>query len=340
MTPVDLYVQLIRLEGVAKYLRAIFAPIPDDLALSILREGGVSVDPEQLRRLHDPLVRLVVAYKGLTESLLGQLSPDRRAQVMERLYVGEFPTGDFNAQVVRVPGGGYLILLNVGLNGVLVSLLKIALTQVVWGVPDERVTLISRLKASTAEAQVDWNEARDQWHETIQQYVRERTWYPTKGYKRIVLSHPAAQMLRLVMMKSAKQFVIAHELAHIASGHLDRAASITRTLVGGATVEAVQKHSAAEFEADLLALPMMLHTIPWENPSEMQTIELEAIVAGIVFYFEVAAQIEELAPSADSSHPPIGIRQRLICQALGKVYRGAGFDLASSVADVVRGLSG
>jgi hypothetical protein len=340
MNPIDLYAQLIRLEGVSKYLRAIFASVPEDVASSLLKEAGLPVDAEQLRRLSDPLVRLVIAYKGLTEPLLGQLRPEQRAQLMNRLFVCEFPTGDFNAQVVRVPDGeGHLVLLNIGLNGLLVSLLKIALTQVVWGVPDERVTLTSRLKASTDEGQLNWDDARERWHETIEQYIRERAWYPTKGYKRIVLSHPAAQMLRLIMAKSVKQFVIAHELAHIASGHMSGAPSVMQTLIGGAAVETVRKQSADELQADLLALPLMLHAIPWNNRSEMQAIELEAIVAGIMFYFEVATQIEDMAPPADSSHPPMSVRQRLMFEALGKIYGGAGLDLANSVADVVRGLA-
>ncbi len=147
-------------------------------------------------------------------SALQQVLADQTAEVLiwaekrkvvfsHPVYAGVYPTGELNAQAQFEPGCGSLILVNSGLMDLIYVFLK---TNIASSGGPNAPALITQSQVVTILA------------EEVNAYLysegTQRAWsYP---------SLPDRMVGRLTLvLRRAEQFVIAHELGHIALGHVD-----------------------------------------------------------------------------------------------------------------------
>jgi hypothetical protein len=121
--------------------------------------------------------------------------------------------------------------------------------------------------------------------------------------------------------ESALRFVLAHEYAHLLSGHVTRARERpVETEVG--RIELAQKRMNEEYEADRLGCELLFGNV--DALDALATEELMARVCGVLLFFTVhdllttveRALPEAMRVSGGRDHPPSVERRRRLCTTM------------------------
>jgi len=209
----------------------------------------------------------------------------------ESIYVGEFPTGEFNAQIVGVDKG-FLVLINHGVLMMIYQSVKHFVRRAVLGLPDDGA--FSRSQAVRGMAEI------------VDAYRRFAD--PRKAPRYPMQSGPRGG-LALGITNASECFVIAHEYAHAIAGHLGQRAARTRQTPAG-NIDVMPTSWREEYEADDIATDIVMAS----TRSECTHLEhrshppVGAAGAGVLFALdELITSVSEpvhLRNSADSDHPP------------------------------------
>jgi len=267
-----------------------------------LRFGGVGPD----------------AHLKFINTLAIELIKDPRRELLSKTAVGELRLHEFNASAIKVPGGGYVIAVNVGLFGLLNHIASLLITQPI--VVDEEGKKIF-------DADISFQAAFEYIFCAIGRYVSDMQRFlgPFPAGPGFV-GRPEKMGFCGQLTTYAELFVLAHEYGHIALGHLDQR---TKKMGLPGKVAVPQKNHAQEVDADLWAVELVMlrglkEGVKTAETTEARTInrrDLTVPFCGADLFLTIADLIEKLARwrkgARDSpSHPPASLRRRLLRQWL------------------------
>jgi hypothetical protein len=210
------------------------------------------------------------------------------------VYAGVFPTGELNAQAQFEQGCGSLILVNSGLMDLIYVFLKTNFAS--SGSPSA--------PALITEAQVV-KVLADEVNAYLYSSGTQRAWgYPS-------LPDRMVGPLTLVLRR-AEQFVVAHELGHIALGHVQ------------ANQEPVSPSAERELAADDLAVMLLVQGVGGSRTEA-------TYLAGSICTFLILARLMErmrgdleLPIPESESHPDFDLREENLRSRLSQVFGDAG----------------
>jgi len=301
------------------------------------------------RTLLWPNARTLLASKvfldALSADVLRAMPEDVRQRLEDQVYVGKFPTGDFNAQALRVPGGGYVFLINVGLMMLIYDAAKVVFSQAAWqagkrwtvGSPRTELQMIeTAFKADGDSSTTDDNAhvlsfdaAAKRLQESIRSYVRHSEWHPASDPEHFVIQGRSQTEVLTTLVEAAERFVVAHEFAHAMLGHLENAATALLAVPQGKQpIYELQKTWMDEIAADANAVILLIFGAPrqLENPSERLLFEMA--LAGPLFFLAVGGLIEEETAEKPRTHPPAVQRRQALREWLSKKLPQPAFSLA------------
>lgn len=250
-------------------------------------------------------------------------------QLSSEVFVGEFPTRSFNAQVTLCDPG-FLILLNSGLYSFVHLAMKVLSLSVEFAefdaqgkhIPSTRFGKSPFAKAEEQEALL----------EIILAYLMYKE--PFKA-TRLPVQHSYKTKIAADLVAACVNFAIAHEYGHIIDGHL-ASSSIKSTDTASGPLEVITKNYQQEFEADGIGARLILLSAGhFENNTLVFGIDsqhwlaISIALAGPLLFLgldqlvtRVASEIfekEELMLCGD--HPPAAFRVKMV----RRIYDNFGF---------------
>jgi hypothetical protein len=197
---------------------------------------------EELRLVKEELKKNQTGYEHVVEPFKNtQYSP-----LLDLIYFGEYPTDFFNAQSRRTENG-YLCLLNRGMRRFLYSTAMAAFYSIVDDdIPDPEAS--EPRGRSIRDVTRFGYAAMNCWR-----FIRgfsERTQFEGQHHTHTTMIWGAGSF------GAIRDFVVAHEVAHIALGHLDNSPiHMINTPLG--ELEVINNNHSQEYEADQLAQDML-----------------------------------------------------------------------------------
>jgi hypothetical protein len=261
-------------------------------------------------------------------------------------FVGEFPTGSFNAQA-RPATDGVLLLINSGLMMFLHETAKV----MSWSVAIAEFDENGQPKEDSVRPQSDFSH-----DELVATFAKLITAYLTQGDIRAAGPSPVAwggpQMLGALITRSAEKFVLAHEYGHVLAGHLSSPRMMVASSPAG-DIEFISKSWEQELEADRIGFRLALGGAPLVIDSQERLFDAQLNVAGMLWFFAmdelVTHTITRLTGQvvALCDHPPSGVRMDMLRNGVQKDARKALFafgdqlvqwstGIRNEVADLVR----
>jgi hypothetical protein len=215
------------------------------------------------------------------------------------VFAGLYPTGQLNARAVPVAGAGVLLLVNVGLMDMIFMLLKTNLAMPARG--DDRPPLLTRERAEMVVAEI------------FNAYVYGEgslgAWYLPR------LPAEREQPLGFVLRR-AEQFVLCHEIAHVALGHVSPDGAAKRHVLGDYSPQ-------QEADADRFAIEL-LSTAHADHP---QRDKIGSYLAGAVMVFFTIANVAQALQQAlnmpqakAESHPALPVRSQNAADQLRSAF--------------------
>jgi hypothetical protein len=299
----------IRARERAKF-RAAAKVLKDDPRAQLVEEAmAKSEQQHETKDIHPSELMLQEAARRVEEAI--RSSSRYSGKLQADIYVGEFPTGSINSEVVKV-AEGFLVLVNSGL--------MIATSQI--------ADLLAPLQPDKLPRPTD--------EQKIDEVVSVLYAYLHFGDPFLGPTIPTEQRLRIflppdAMPRACRTFVVAHEYAHVLAGHLDAESLETKplaTLTG--TIDVVRKTWEQEFEADSIAQSLILGI---EDASELsdfaksllrmvdqvqvrQAVEGLAAIAAPFLVLLIDTILEDvrrrlgqqMVVANDATHPPAGDR--------------------------------
>ena len=227
------------------------------------------------------------------------------------IYFNEFPTGSFNAEIIRFEEG-YLCLVNRGLlrliYGLVFSIFYPVSGKFVGNIESGKVTLDINLDLDSAE----FKEAIAVIAARCYNYLVKGNTDPVYSYKKQI--DPATYFAINSLTVGIKSFVIAHEVGHYCLGHLSKATT-KKTITPAGTIDSLNMHHQMEFEADLEAIRTLFFI-----EGEGSGLPVPYYVGAIAFfYIQLILEVlssrfrnEEIDLGKSSSHPPTADRIKRI----------------------------
>lgn len=154
----------------------------------------------------------------------------------DNVFVGDFPTGAFNAHAKAIKGG-FLILVNSGAGVLIRTIYSLLASSTTLDDLSESSPVVSKVGA------------------ILDSYLR--TGDPMYGP--LNEAEGSSAMLAVALTESCRKFMIAHEYAHVVAGHLNKGPKkqcSLPTLAGN--VRVFRKPHAEELEADLIAYELLI----------------------------------------------------------------------------------
>jgi hypothetical protein len=198
---------------------------------------------------------------------------------------GIFPTGELNARVHPVPGEGGLVLVNSGLMDLFFAVLKINMASAGFkGAPP----LLN--EGQTAMVLAD----------AINAYL-----FGGGAFEAQPLPPLPPERVPIVgfLLRRAEQFVVAHELGHLAAGHVDPR-----------TAAAYHADPDNELAADAFAVSLLARSVA-DEPAGRRHDVVRYLAGGVSLFFHVALVTEIAwealgrAGTSGDSHPPTRARR-------------------------------
>lgn len=229
------------------------------------------------------------------------------------LFVGIFPTGSFNAQVVKTTDGP-LILINTGAEFLIFELTKLFVLSAINMDASETLEPVGQIvNQRLTEGQV------------VEQIARLLYNYITQGSPEQVRKMPlptgALIHMYAALATRTHEFLLAHEYGHIASGHLDKFPS-ANAIANPRSIEFNMKSVEMEMEADLVALNIFCAKVATsigtriDDPVKLFQLQLE--FAAPTIFFGIAEMIESICRDVSGiardaligGHPPSQVRRQ------------------------------
>jgi hypothetical protein len=217
------------------------------------------------------------------------------------VYAGVYPTGEFNARAHLVPPWGALLLLNSGLMDLMFTVLKTNLASSFSGPDDPPLLNEAQVTKVLAEA--------------FNAYLYSESSIRSMGLPPVP---PEREVNLDYVLRRAEQFVLAHEIGHVALGHLNAEGA------GKPAIRSREQELAADvFAVDLLA---SLLSAP---PGPARDNEATFLAGGILNFFEIAVVIVAFETSLGidrrdaSSHPDLAVRGEALVKRIRDVLPGA-----------------
>lgn len=312
----------------------------DKIVNQIFSEMEIELDEsdQQLLKqaLQKPFFTEEIILQTLTGTILNSLPEDslERRKLSGKIFVGEFPTGDFNAHAVRVPGGnGYVFLINLGLWKLISIATKIIFSQSKFAKFDNKGEPIP--DSIEGETEMNHKEAGIYLRDAIKNYVNFTGFVPPE--KRITIKGESRNLMRAMLEKAILQFVLAHEFGHATLGHLDKkdtfVISVPDTEI---KVSVISKSWKDELVADLAAGALILGSLPKRINDRWEGLEAAMSIAGPFIFFELAKLIEKTGDFKYTSHPPTEQRSKIIEEAFQRVLPKQAFSLTNSFTSLLR----
>jgi hypothetical protein len=335
--PAEYYQRLVERHGVARYIMAPCQYSADELANRIFGEAQIDLPESYRRRIADTYAaeKAKPIFDHYIHVILDSVPEESRRKWSERIFVGEFPIGRVNAHCVRVPGGdGYVLLLNVGLMMLISATAKVVFSQAAWAAFDDSGKPIREtIRGDTV---VSHEEAGTYLREMIRQYCRFKQWRPPVGRDRIVIKGAPMNIISAMLTEAAERFVLAHEFGHALHGHLERDETSSLSVPSiGIQIPAISTSWQDEIDADVAAGAIMLHSLPRRIDDRWTALQAEMVVAGPLFFFELARLVEKADATQYDTHPPTRQRSEILEAAFRRVIPEQAFSVAQSVTSVL-----
>ncbi|MBI2301958.1 MAG: hypothetical protein HYU66_23900 [Armatimonadetes bacterium] len=294
---------------------------------------GVRVRPAlaQARRERMGLRTLIDEMRGEIEGSMQALGLELRTPI----FVGEFPTGSFNAMAYPV-SGGVLALMSTGLFMFIYKFIKIMALSIAVAQFDERGRPIGGTE--TEDSGYGHDEIVRLTLALVRTYLR---WRSTDRATYLAPSGGRKWALCERLVYECEKFVLAHEYGHAVSGHLE-ARPVVKARTDTGDLDVVQTDWQHEVEADVLGTILLLEPCRVVDSRE-KALDLNVRVAAPLFFFGMDDLVSrcEVAlwrrvgapPPVRLSHPPSADRARLVRQLIRDRIQGSS-ERAFGLADL------
>lgn len=226
----------------------------DHYMIEAIEESYKKAVLRDLRDIRHPSDRMLCATSDWVEDAIRR-STKYDEKFLNNVYVGDFPTGAFNAHVTPVKGG-YLVLVNSG---------AMVLIRTVYSL----LASLRDLNHISADAEVV-----SVMGEVFDSYNRNGD--PMYGPLNQAFGSDA--IVATVLTRACDRFMIAHEYAHILAGHLVRQRKRLCSLSTPAgSIKVTEKDYQMELEADLIAYELLIGT---DQPNQIDTTYFRQIESG------------------------------------------------------------
>lgn len=249
------------------------------------------------------------------------------------LYVGKYPTGSFNAQVMKTSDGP-LVLVNTGAEFLIIELVKLFVSgtfAIVESAPDATKDEIQNALGMTE------SEVAEQLARLIYAYVAHGD---AAMARKLPMMHGEALIAVSILAWATQEFLIAHEYGHILKNHL-RDMKAKNAVNDGGDLELNWKSLEQEVEADVTALKMCSALTFQETGQTIDRAEtmlrLQLRFAGPTIFFMIADLIEETFKGMIGKrgyiilgdHPPSTMRMKYCNEYLLGISGERALDIAS-----------
>lgn len=267
-----------------------------------------------------------------------EIVPKKHQQLFKnRIFVGEFPTGDFNAHAVRVPeGSGYVILVNVGLIMFIYAVAEIIFSQIEFGTVKYNNNGKPIVDKVLGTREISYEEAGVYFQDTIQRYVNLKRYDPSK--EKIIVKGGAKLVLLSKLGSAAVNFVLAHELGHLLLGHLDSEQTRLVTVPGiGIKVPVISKSWENEFKADLIGGFLFVKNLLNKVDDGFTGPDSKNSIGGPFLFFELLRLIEKAQGLAKyTSHPPTKQRYEALETHLMSIVPQNSFSISKRIVSLLQ----
>jgi hypothetical protein len=241
-----------------------------------------------------PATLLIESAAKHIEHNIGKM-PEYNERFDHNVYVGEFPTGSFNAQVTAVDGG-YIVLINAGALVLIQAIVSLLVSHKDLGHISDDDSVVESL----AKMVLSYFQHRDPMFGPLPM---------TAGHKGVLaasLSH------------ATQAFVIGHEYGHILAGHLGNAERQT-ILTNAGDMDVISKSHDKELEADRIGFELLLgekepqaldfSAIDNEHPHNvsalMRLMEKQSLIVAPLLFFEIDSLLTDTYASIHEINPKI-----------------------------------
>ena len=248
------------------------------------------------------------------------------------VFVGEYPTGDFNASSSPSSSGvGVLVLVNRGLFVFIYLMAKLYALSLHYDSPNPgEIAVKIGEKGLVVPDDAPYTKVViiDHVIDALMSYLFLHQ--PTKAHRLPPLGWPHA-MVAGTLTTQAEKFVLAHEYGHVVAGHITSNEAVPQPIAGHG-VKLVPISHAKEFEADGYGAALMV-----TRDATAQGIgggELgwkQAVAAGMAFFFALADLIrlfEKGGAKALTDHPLPTDRWKLLRQGFALTSGPAALSMA------------
>ena len=237
------------------------------------------------------------------------------------VLVGEFPTGSFNAQAVRM-NHGVLLLINTGLMTLFYQCAMLVMRSFAIRIDDDNT--------AATRARVDPTLSHDELVASMTQaviayLVTGRSTNASRGETNTGVSGALGGYLA----RSADKFVIGHELGHAVAGHLSTAKSVRRaTGTGDFALDTIPKSWEQEIEADVYGIRFLIPPSKMTITTQAELQHLSLVLSGAYLFFgldhffadlDVKLKLSGRATVLESDHPPSEVRAEAVTMYLKKI---------------------
>ena len=261
--------------------------------------------------------------EGIYDRIMSGLSFPQRTFWKAQIWSGIFPTGEYNANTVRVPkNGGYVILINEGLLDLTNCFLILLISAMVASEFDDSGHSIPGTEAAQPELTLD--EAAARLPKLILQYLGFEGVEAMADTVNIQTADIYRNNLYALLAIYTHYLVQAHEFAHVFLGHLDKPEQRILSARGTDKPISVQiKSWEEEYVADFSGMVLMLESENRDIADEPWI--LQATIAGPFIFFRLANLIEKVSKIRYESYPPPELRERKLMDKMKEQMRESNY---------------
>jgi hypothetical protein len=245
--------------------------------------------------------------QGVVEDLFEDLkNPLKNRQVRVRLNdiaIGELQTLEANACCIKVPAGGYVILINTGLMILIYKLAKAFASRVEFQVVEKINRSMSAVQPFKSDNVASFQKFANYVYLNIATYLVYNA--PIGPILPVVSLSKYQLNFNSLLLHFAELFVIAHELGHIFEGHLSEASTL-KIKIEENEVTVFKNNWNQEYSADIFGLQLLQEKVSNENEQSLNRI---SAFIGPDFLLTIFDLIEKIGKVKSISHPSANKRR-------------------------------
>lgn len=248
---------------------------------------GTPPEPLTLQEIIDDICR----------DLIKSQKSKKCGQLLENVAVGELQTLDANSLCVKVPAGGYVVLLNTGLMILLHKSIKAFAS---------RMTIQTQAKNGDhkPEKGPSLEETARYMYEIIATYI---SYNAPVGPMLPIESLSESQILFSEgLLHFSEMFVLAHEFGHILENHLSQV-NVSKMMMKDREIDFFRPDWNQEYDADLRGLKLILETA---EDTGKNSLYRALAYAGPDLSLTIFDLVDRISKTKFSSHPPARLRRK------------------------------